>query len=171
MIRQILINRSRILHRHPLSLIAHFMMMRLITRISPRTILGIAATLATLVSNLIYDIGPLRTIRILLGIRQALNMEATIRVLRDILSGRANEVTVKEIVKILDPEWLKLVKKNITFIKLINVMIFITSSFLFIKPAYTLIIRSFFVTFFAIFGIVYTPILSSYKFRPLFYIK
>ena len=143
MIRQILINRSRILHRHPLSLIANFMMMRLITRISPRTILGIAATLATLVSNLIYDIGPLRTIRILLGIRQALNMEATIRVLRDILSGRANEVTVKEIVKILDPEWLKLIKKNVTFIKLINVMIFITSSFLFIKPAYTLIIRSF----------------------------
>ena len=98
-------------------------------------------------------------------------MEATIRVLRDILSGRANEVTVKEIVKILDPEWLKLVEKNVTFIKLINVMIFITSSFLFIKPAYTLIIRSFFVTFFAIFGIIYTPILSSYKFRPLFYIK
>ena len=111
MIRQILINRSRILQsrgRHPLSLIANFMIMRLITRISPRTILGIATTLATIVSDLIYNIGPLRTIRILLGIRQALNMGASIRVLRDILSGRANEVTVKEIVKILDPKWLDL---------------------------------------------------------------
>ena len=35
-------------------------------------------------------------------------MGASIRVLRDILSGRANEVTVKEIVKILDPKWLDL---------------------------------------------------------------
>lgn len=128
------------------------MIMRLITRISPRTILGIATSLAVIVSDLIGNIGPLRTIRILLGIRQALNMEASIRVLRDILSGRANEVTVKEIVKILDPEWIKLVKKNITFIKLINVMIFVTSTFLIIKPFFTLIIRAIFITFFAIFG-------------------
>ena len=43
-------------------------------------------------------------------------------------------------------------------------MIFITSTFLIIKPIYSLIIRTFFITFFAIFGIIYTPILSSYKF-------
>lgn len=164
MIRQILINRSLILHRHPLSIIANFMMMRLITRISPRTILAIATAFATIVSELITNIGPIRTIRILLGIRQALNFRASTRVLRDILTGRADTITIENIVRILDPEWVKLVKNNVSFTKLINVMIFITSTFLIIKPFFTIILRTFFICFFAIFGIIYTPLHSTYKF-------
>lgn len=140
------------------------MIMRLITRISPRTIIGIATAFATIVSELITNIGPIRTIRILLGIRQALNFRASTRVLRDILTGRADTITIENIVRILDPEWVKLVKNNVSFSKIINAMLFVTSIILFIKPFITITIRTFFICFFAIFGIIYTPLHSTYKF-------
>ena len=160
MITQILINRNSIFHRHPLSTIANFMIFNLIRKTTPATMVAFVASFVTVISEFICNIGIFRTIRILLGIRQALNIKATGSVLRDILTGT---LAVETIVRVLEPEWTKLVKNNISFNKILNVTIFITSTFFFIKPIFKFVYKTFFLSFCTLFTIAYTPLIETYK--------
>nr|YP_010977161.1 hypothetical protein UYH45_mgp04 [Daedalea dickinsii]WNZ34366.1 hypothetical protein [Daedalea dickinsii] len=124
MIRQILINRRRILmSSNPLSIIANFMMMQLIYRITPISLIGIISLFVKTISELFFSNGFLNTIKILLGIRQALNIRGSFRVLKDILSGRSNPIAIENLIGILEPEWPKILKEGISFNKILNMLL------------------------------------------------
>nr|YP_009652961.1 hypothetical protein [Taiwanofungus camphoratus]QCG69999.1 hypothetical protein [Taiwanofungus camphoratus] len=171
MIRQILITaaaRIRILLHplvaaHPFSIIANFMIMQLITRISPSTILSFLTVFVRNISEMIMSIGVVSTIRIVLGIRHALNIRAVPTVLKDILRGRANPIAIETITRILEPEWLKLLRNHLSFRKILNVILSVLTIFLFLKPVILLFYRTIFVSLFTVLGIVYTPLFSSFK--------
>ena len=164
MIRQILINRRRIfMSANPLSIIANFMMMQLIFKLTPVSLIGIVPLFVNTISQLIFRTGFIQTIRILLGIRQALNIKASLKVFKDILNGKANPFAIETVINLLEPEWPNIIKENFSFKKILNMLLMFSSIFLILKPVIYTISRALFVSSMTIIGVVYVPFFQSFK--------
>ena len=163
MIRQILINRRRIfMSSNPLSIIANFMMMQLIFKLTPVSLIGIVPLFVNTISQLIFRTGFIQTIRILLGIRQALNIKASLKVFKDILNGKANPFAIETVINLLEPEWPNIIKESFSFNKILNLLISFSAIFFIFKPVITIITRTLFISISTVLGVVYIPIFNSF---------
>lgn len=158
-----LIIRRGLFARDPMQTLAHLFIARVVLKHSPKNLFTLANTLGRFIGNAISELGVIRTLQVLNVVKEGLNLKYDIPVLSKLLENIVPITIIDSLIQIIGPDWAKLLRNNMEMSKVLKKMMFVVSSFLIIKPFYRFSIRTIFIFFFAVFGIIYTPILSSYK--------
>lgn len=127
------------------------MIMRLISRIPPRTLLGVATSFVSMISQFIITVGLPRTIRVLFAIRTAIVNNSTFNSIKKFLISLIGSAYAEQFLSFLESHWSTIINNNNIFKSIMNRSIFVCSLIALFKPLYTFSIRTFFIFFFGIF--------------------
>lgn len=149
---------------NPLHTLSRYFVLNMIQRIAPQTILQSVTLLVSTIYTILPSFGFFRSFQLLLRIREALNMRAVPKVLKDILFRGTNPIAAETIFNVLEPNWKSFLNNIPSFRRIINILFFVFCGVIILQPFTLWLIRISIMAILSAIGILYTPALKALKF-------